>query len=111
MGWNKDQIKEEVFTRDLSSLSPPKAFELVLNKSGKTVKVEKDLSIIDTLLINNIKVEYTCLQGTCGTCITDVVSGDIDHRDAVLSEEEKLEGKKMCLCVSRAKLSKLVIDI
>ncbi len=111
MGWKKDQIKEEIFTRNLSSYSEPKSFELVLNKSGKTLRVEKDLSIIDTLLLNNIKVEYTCLQGTCGACITNVIDGDIDHRDAVLSEEEKLAGNKISLCVSRAKLDKLVIDI
>jgi len=69
------------------------------------------LTIIDALLLNNIKVEYTCLQGTCGTCIAEVVEGEVDHRDSVLSEAEKIAGKKVCLCVSRAKLDKLVIDV
>ena len=66
---------------------------------------------IRELLLNNIKVDYTCLQGTCGTCIAHVVEGEVDHRDSVLSEVEKMEGNKMCLCVSRAKLDKLVIDV
>ena len=30
---------------------------------------------------------------------------------SVLSETEKMAGKKMCLCVSRAKLDKLVMDV
>ena len=59
----------------------------------------------------NIKAEYTCLQGTCGTCITPVVEGDIDHRDAVLKTEEKIAGDKMCVCVSRAKNGRIVLDM
>ena len=111
LGWNKDYIKEEVFSADTNILLEPKAFELVLQKSGKTITVKKDETIIDALLFNNVSVDYTCLQGTCGTCITKVIEGKIDHRDAVLSEEEKMANNKMCLCVSRAKNEVLTIDI
>ena len=61
--------------------------------------------------MNNIKVDYTCLQGTCGTCITPVIEGEIDHRDAILSEAEKMACNKICLCVSRAKNEKVVLDL
>ena len=111
LGWGKDQVKQEVFTMDTTRLLPPKEFQLVLNKSNKSITVKKDETIIDALQQNNIKVPYSCLQGTCGTCITKVVEGKIDHRDAVLSEEEKQENNKMCLCVSRAKGNKVVIDL
>ena len=110
-GWNSDQIKEELFSNDQSSLTETKSFEVVLDKSKKTITVDKDASIIDALLLNNVKVDYTCLQGTCGTCISNVIEGDIDHRDAILSEEEKLAGRKICLCVSRAKHCKIVLDL
>ena len=30
-----------------------------------------------------------CLQGVCGTCLTPVLAGQPDHRDAYLSAEEK----------------------
>ncbi len=110
-GWKTDQIKEELFVIDTLEMLTPKPFEIVLNKSGKTLNVDKEESIVDVLLMNNIKVEYTCLQGTCGTCITKVIEGSIDHRDAVLSEEEKMVGNKMCLCVSRAKQGKIVLDL
>ena len=111
IGWDKEQIKQEVFVMEEQGLAEPTSFEVILQKSGKTLTVKKDETIIDALLYNNIKVDYSCLQGTCGTCITKVLEGKIDHRDAVLSEEEKLEGQKMCLCVSRAKEGKLVIDL
>jgi vanillate O-demethylase ferredoxin subunit len=61
--------------------------------------------------MNNVKVDYSCLQGTCGTCISTVIEGEIDHRDSVLSEEEKIAGDKICLCVSRAKHNKIVLDL
>lgn len=111
LGWQPEQIKQELFSLNPNEFAPTKAFELVLNKWEKTITVEKDLTIIDALLMNNIKVDYTCLQGTCGTCIAHVVEGEVDHRDSVLSETEKMAGEKMCLCVSRAKLDRLVIDI
>ena len=110
-GWNNNQIIQEVFSRDYTECSVPKEFQLDLNKSGKSIVVKKDETIVDALHLNNIKVPYSCLQGTCGTCITQVIKGKIDHRDAVLSEEDKLEGKKMCICVSRAKGDILVVDI
>ena len=110
-GWTKDHIKQEVFSADQSQLLAPKAFDLTLKKSGKTITVQKDETIIDALQMHNVAVPYSCMQGTCGTCIAHVSHGGIDHRDAVLSEEEKLCGNKMCLCVSRAKGDKLVIDL
>ncbi|MEM0991661.1 MAG: 2Fe-2S iron-sulfur cluster binding domain-containing protein [Bacteroidota bacterium] len=88
-----------------------KSFKLVLNKSNKIIVVDKELTIIDALMLNNIKVDYSCLQGTYGTCIADVVAGAVDHRDAVLNETEKSTGKKICLCVSRAKGDRIVVDL
>jgi ferredoxin-NADP reductase len=111
LGWNQDQIKQESFSSDQQAIAPPKTFQLTLNKSGKTITVEKDETIIDALHLHNIKARYSCLQGTCGTCITKVIDGTIDHRDAVLSEEEKRDNKSMCLCVSRAKGDQLIIDL
>lgn len=110
-GWTKSQIKEEVFSMNNSIISEPRSFELVLDKSGKTITVHKEESIIDALLLNNIQVDYTCLQGTCGTCITKVLEGEVDHRDAVLTEEQKISNDIMCLCVSRAANDTLTIEI
>jgi len=111
LAWKPSQIKEEVFSRSTTNLHDAKAFDVHLQKSGKTIQVEKDMSIIDALLLNNVKVDYTCLQGTCGTCITPVVDGAIDHRDAIFSEEEKMAQNKICLCVSRAMHDRITLDL
>ena len=69
------------------------------------------MSIIDAVEMHNVAIDYSCLQGTCGTCICKVIEGEVDHRDAVLSEEEKLENKQICLCVSRAKNGSITLDL
>jgi ferredoxin len=47
----------------------------------------------------------------CGTCETAVLSGEIDHRDSVLNDEERAAGDTMMICVSRAKSDRLVLDL
>lgn len=110
-GWEPSQIKQELFAVDQSTNKAPESFDLELRKSGKTITIPADRTIIDMVELVNVPVKYACLQGTCGSCITDVISGEVDHRDAVLSEAEKLSNKKICLCVSRARNESLVIDL
>ena len=45
----------------------------------------------------------SCLEGVCGTCETEVIDGDVDHRDSVLNEEEQAANEYMMICVSRCK--------
>lgn len=109
MGWQKDQIKTELFSADLSQMTPPKAFTVELQKSGKTIEVPAHMSIIDAVEMHDVSVDYSCLQGTCGTCVCPVVDGEVDHRDAILNEDEKAD--HICLCVSRAKHDRLTLDL
>ena len=51
-------------------------------------------------------------MGFCGTCETAVLSGEVDHRDDLFTEEERLTCASMLICVSRAKgRDRLVLDI
>jgi len=43
----------------------------------------------------------SCREGICGSCETPVVSGEIDHRDDYLTDEERASGDVMMICVSR----------
>ncbi|WP_198024322.1 2Fe-2S iron-sulfur cluster-binding protein [Asaia astilbis] len=68
-------------------------------------------SLGDCLADAGIDVALSCREGVCGSCETKVLSGEIDHRDGVLSQSEKLAGKSMMVCVSRCKGQKLVLDL
>ncbi len=53
----------------------------------------------------------SCTEGTCGTCETAVLDGAPDHRDSVLTDEERAAGDTMMICVSRSATAKLVLDL
>ncbi len=87
------------------------AFEVEVADTGDVYTVPPGKSIIDVLEEAGHDLVYDCLRGDCGICQTDVVSGEPDHRDVVLSDAEKADGNVMQICVGRAKSARLVLDI
>ncbi|GAA3555069.1 PDR/VanB family oxidoreductase [Marinobacter xestospongiae] len=87
------------------------AFTVVINSTGEHIAIPSDESILSVLNSKGFDVHYGCSSGLCGSCITDVLEGEIDHRDSVLDDEERAEGDCMCVCVSRAKSEVLVLDM
>jgi vanillate O-demethylase ferredoxin subunit len=75
------------------------------------VAVPAEKTILEALAEQGVRVVSSCSQGVCGTCITGVLDGEPDHRDAFLSEGERKACDKMLLCVSRAKSARLVLDL
>ncbi|MFD0054604.1 PDR/VanB family oxidoreductase [Streptomyces sp. NPDC127168] len=90
---------------------PETGFEVVLARSGRTVVVEPDVSVLDAVRGAGVEVLFSCTEGTCGTCETEVVSGEPEHRDSVLTEEERAAGETMLICVSRCRGRRLVLDL
>ncbi|PJX20493.1 hypothetical protein CAP48_19020 [Advenella sp. S44] len=87
------------------------AFNVLLAKSGRSVAVDKDTTILEALLDEGVDVPYSCMSGICGACMTNVLKGEPDHRDLVLTEEEKDSGKVMLICCSRSKSSEIELDL
>ncbi|WP_340375226.1 PDR/VanB family oxidoreductase [Streptomyces sp. SS7] len=90
---------------------PADAFELELARSGLTLTVAPGRSVLETLEEAGVAVDFSCREGTCGTCETDVLDGRPDHRDALLSEDERAAGDTMLICVSRSCGPRLVLDL
>ena len=87
------------------------SFEVKINSSGAVFTVNEDETILTILSDNGIEVPSACAAGLCGTCITDVLEGEIDHRDGILSDEEKASNEYMCVCISRAKSGQITLDL
>jgi len=88
------------------------AFNLVLGRSGRELRVEEGMTIIQA--IENVKaaqVDCLCREGVCGTCETRILEGEVEHFDQYLSDEEKASQQTLMLCVSRARGERLVIDL
>ncbi|MGW2046090.1 PDR/VanB family oxidoreductase [Streptomyces sp. NPDC001858] len=86
-------------------------FEVELAQSGHTLTVAPGVSVLDTVRAAGVEVLYSCTEGTCGTCETDVLEGEPEHRDSVLSPEEREAGETMMICVSRCRGKRLVLDL
>ncbi len=87
------------------------AFEVEIASAGARVTVEEGCSILDALADAGVVVESSCREGTCGTCETGVLGGVPDHRDSVLTDEEKAANDVMMVCVGRCLKGPLVLDL
>lgn len=108
--WPVNSLHLERFTALDVDTSEDTAFELVLERSGKTLTVESDQTVLEVMRRAGIHVLSSCQEGTCGTCEQMVIEGDVDHRDSVLDDEEKAANDCMMVCVSRCRGPRLVLD-
>lgn len=85
--------------------------EIVLNRTGMTLTVGPEKSLLDAIREVVPTVPFSCTEGYCGSCEVAVLEGEPDHRDEILTEDERSGGKTMFPCVSRALSQRLVLDI
>lgn len=108
-GLPNEQIHREYFSADVDTSGA--GFEVFASASGKTVQVTEGQSILSALAAIGIKVEVSCEEGVCGTCVCTVLEGECDHRDVYLTDEEKQANDQIMVCCSRSKSPRLVLDI
>lgn len=110
--WNPNRVHFERFTNaNPDDATASGEFHVELARSGGRFVVPPDKSIVEVLRDNGIVVDTACEEGVCGTCVTKVISGAVDHRDVVLSPEDTEEQGLMAICVSRAKSGTIVLDL
>jgi ferredoxin len=86
-------------------------FEVELKDSQLSVQVSADQTLLEAVRAVGVDVPSDCEEGLCGTCEVNVIAGEVDHRDKVLSGAERAEGRRMMACCSRARGGKLVLAL
>jgi ferredoxin-NADP reductase len=112
--WPDDSLHIERFAPKAPADPAADAFEsfdVECQRSGLTVTVPKGRSIYEVVEEAGVDVLGSCMEGVCGTCECDVIEGDPDHHDSVLSEAERRRGEVMMICVSRSRSARLVLDL
>jgi cytochrome P450/ferredoxin-NADP reductase len=110
--WPSGALHVERFAaKPLTEPVRSEAFEVVLAQSELTLSVPPDRSILSVVEEAGVGVLSSCAEGTCGTCETAVLDGTPDHRDSVLSAEERQANDYMMICVSRSCSGRLVLDL
>ena len=105
-----DVFAERFTAADLRA-ADSRAFEVSLAVSGLTLSVPAGRSILEVAEASGVVALSSCREGTCGTCETGVVSGEVDHRDSVLTPQERAENESMMICVSRCAGERLVLEL
>jgi ferredoxin-NADP reductase len=90
---------------------PGRAFDVELALTGRTLHVPAGRAVLDVLEDAGVDVLSSCREGTCGTCETAVLDGVVDHRDSLLTADERAAHDTMFVCVSRAACPRLVLDL
>lgn len=88
---------------------PDASFEVRLARTGITVPVLPDQTIVRAIELAGHRVPTSCLSGLCGSCKVNYLEGEVEHNDYILSDEEKT--RCLTLCVSRSRSPILVLDL
>jgi tetrachlorobenzoquinone reductase len=109
-GWPSGQIHTESFTPRVAAATEG-GYTVALARSGLEFRVPPGKSILAVLREGGVQVPASCEEGVCATCETRVVAGIPDHRDSILSAQERAGGRTMMICVSGSKGPRLVLDL
>ncbi|WDL96129.1 PDR/VanB family oxidoreductase [Alicyclobacillus sp. ALC3] len=108
-GYPQQSIHMEVFVH--SGQEDNRPFRVHLARQGLQVEVGQEQTLLDALRAAHVEVASSCEVGGCGTCLVQVLDGEVEHRDFYLSEEAQQCGRQMLCCVSRAKGDTLLLNL
>lgn len=109
--WPPEAVHSEHFKAPQAPVpdTPDGGFEVRLVRSGATIQVGPDQTIVRAIELSGRRVPTSCLSGLCGACKVGYVDGEVDHRDYILDESERAHC--LTVCVSRARSKTLSLDL
>jgi phthalate 4,5-dioxygenase reductase subunit len=107
--WSSAAVHFEAFQEVQRSAPDDKPFQVRVRGATAPVGVPVGTTILEALRDAGYRVPSSCESGTCGSCRTRLLSGEVDHRDLVLGEDEK--ARFIMVCVSRAKDGEIEIEL
>jgi vanillate O-demethylase ferredoxin subunit len=108
--WPAQQVHLEYFSAAVAP-AVESGFVVELARSKLLVSIPPGQTILEALRARGVKVQTSCEQGICGSCETRVLAGEPDHRDLLLSFEEKAANEVMMICCSGSRSAVLVLDL
>jgi len=101
-GWPAGRVHLERFVAP--ELDPGTPFTATVASTGQRIEVPSGVSLLDALAGAGVPVSYLCRQGVCGECRLPVRRAEaLEHRDFVLTAEEKQAAGHVMACVSRGR--------
>ena len=111
LGWPEALLHREYFVAETHDAANDKPFDIKIASSGLHVHVPKECSAIEALAKAGIDIPTSCSEGVCGTCLTRVLEGAVEHHDRLLTAAERARNDQFTPCCSRADGPLLVLDL
>jgi ferredoxin-NADP reductase len=111
LGWPEQRLHSERFAAAVPGPEATHAFDVRIASTGRIYRIPEHKSITVSLAESGVRIPTSCAQGVCGTCVTRVISGEVEHFDSVLTVDQRERHGHFTPCCSRAKGDLLVLDI
>ena len=119
LGVPDGQVLTELFSTPVEQLELDEAAALAegacassveFRRTGKTVPVEATQTLLDAAEAAGVKLDYSCRNGTCGTCRVKLVSGTVamGRTDALLKGD--VADRMVLACQARPTSPEVLID-
>lgn len=100
-GFPREHIAFEVFT--VAAAADAGGYEVEATESGVRLRVNAGQSLLEALEEAGLEPLYDCRRGECGICALEIVAGDVDHRDFIMTPQDAATSTTLYPCVSHAK--------
>jgi len=110
----QDRPPAQVHVERFAPLAPSATgggYTVRLAASKRDIRLAAGQTILEALRDVGVQVQASCEQGICGTCETRVLGGRPDHRDSLLSDDERRSNQVMMVCCSGSLDELLVLDL
>ena len=81
--------------------SAPVGFKVAFKESDIEAVAEEGQFLLDLAEAQGVEINYACREGSCGCCITKLLSGTVEMEENELSDEDRDAGM-IYACVSRS---------
>ena len=110
-GWSDAQVHQEYFSGEVQSVDLNVPFDVKISSTGKVIHIAKEKTVVSALAEHGIEIPTSCSEGVCGTCLTRVLDGEVEHHDRFLTAKERSLNDQFTPCCSRARSPMLVLDL
>lgn len=101
-----ERLHVERFRPAIRTFAPNAEFRVDCVRSGRSVQVASDESMLDALNHAGHQVPSGCREGVCGSCALALLTGEPEHRDDIGAPPGRIYP-----CVSRASSHHLAVDL
>ena len=76
----------------------PETIEAIIDGREVSVPALPEKSIVESLIAGGANPIYSCLHGSCMSCMVELVSGEVGQKGGTVLDQESLERNEFLSC-------------